>query len=157
MQLFVRQMDEAMATDILDWQYDKPYDFYNNEQTEDAMNEILDGSYYTIVDGSNALIGFFCMGADAKVPAGNQFGVYDEDLVDMGVGMNPNLVGKGNGFEFCTYVIQFIRQQPNNPSIRLTVATFNERAIHLYKKLGFVAEKNFSTGSTAFMTMVKKD
>lgn len=157
MQLFIDQMNEEASNDILTWQYDRPYDFYNNERTDEALQEILDGSYYRMNDENNVLIGFFCIGANAKVPAGNEFGVYNEDLVDMGVGMNPTYVGKGNGFEFCMHVIRFIQEHYPNKAIRLTVATFNERAIHLYEKLGFVSEEKFQTLFAQFQTMIRRE
>lgn len=150
-------MTKERATDILGWKYEQPYDFYNNELTDEALQEMLDGSYYALVDDQHALIGFFCTGANAQVPIGHRFGVYKEALVDMGLGMNPNLVGKGNGFEFCTQVMQFIRTQHENTPTRLTVATFNERAIRLYEKLGFVSEDRFTTDSAEFKTMVKSN
>ena len=70
--------------------------------------------------------------------------------------MNPNLVGKGNGFEFCSFIIKFIEENYNNTPIRLTVAKFNLRAIYLYEKLGFVMENEFSTDFAEFITMVKR-
>jgi RimJ/RimL family protein N-acetyltransferase len=36
------------------------------------------------------------------------------------------------------------------------VAKFNERAIHLYEKLGFVYENEFDTKNATFITMVKR-
>lgn len=156
MQLLTKPMTEERARDILGWKYEQPYDFYNNEVTDDALQEMLDGSYYAVIDSQNELIGFFCIGANAQVPIGHQFGVYKETFVDMGLGMNPTLVGKGNGFDFCTHVIQFIHMHHENTPIRLTVATFNQRAIHLYEKLGFVSQNRFSTHSAEFKTMVKK-
>ena len=62
MELFIRNMNKRMANDILNWKYDKPYDFYNNEVTDESMKEILDGSYYALVDEFKELIGFFCIG-----------------------------------------------------------------------------------------------
>ncbi|AWE07372.1 GNAT family N-acetyltransferase [Lysinibacillus sp. 2017] len=156
MKLYIENLNGNMANEILNWKYDKPYDFYNNEVTDEAMKEILDGSYYAIVDELKELIGFFCMGENAQVPIGKQFGVYIEDFVDMGLGMNPNLVGRGNGYEFCSFIIKFIQENCKSTPIRLTVAKFNLRAIHLYEKLGFVAENEFSTDFAEFMTMVKK-
>ena len=157
MKLFIENMNREMANDILNWKYDPPYDFYNNEITEEAMMEILNGSYYALVNEFKEIIGFFCIGENAQVPIGNQFGVYTEDLVDMGLGMKPNLVGKGNGFEFCSYIVRFIEENYQSTPIRLTVAKFNRRAIHLYEKLGFVLENEFSTDFAEFITMVKKD
>ena len=157
MTLLIENMSRYMAKDILNWKYDEPYDFYNNELTDEALNELLDGSYYAVVNENKDLIGFFCIGENARVPIGNLFGVYKANLVDMGIGMNPELVGNGYGFDFCTYIVKFIEEKYNSTSIRLTVAKFNRRAIHLYEKLGFVFENEFSTDTTEFMTMVKKD
>lgn len=156
MQLKIKPMTEERATDILGWKYEQPYNFYNNELTAEALQEMLDGSYYSLVDEQNALIGFFCTGANAQVSIGHQFGAYTEDFIDMGVGMHPNLVGKGNGFDFCAQVISFIRAESKDTPIRLTVATFNKRAIRLYEKLEFISEKRFRTDSAEFETMVKK-
>ncbi|MGN7478285.1 GNAT family N-acetyltransferase [Solibacillus silvestris] len=156
MKLFMKKMNREMAVNILTWKYDKPYDFYNNELTEEAMQEILDGSYYALIDEDKELIGFFCVGENAKVPVGKRFGVYNEDLIDIGIGMNPNLTGKGNGSGFCAYIIKTVEEKHNSKTIRLTVAKFNHRAIHLYKKLGFVSENEFKTDSTEFITMVKR-
>lgn len=71
--------------------------------------------------------------------------------------MNPKLVGKGNGFEFCSFILRYIEEKYKGTPIRLTVAKFNQRAIHLYEKHGFVMKNKFSTGFAEFITMVKKD
>ena len=155
MEIIFENMNSKMATAILDWKYEEPYDFYNNEQTMEVLEELLDGSYYAIVNKNKEVIGFFCTGESARVPSGNKFDVYKGDFIDMGIGMHPNLVGQGRGFEFCTYIIKFIEDNYPSNSLRITVATFNERAIHLYKKLGFVKENEFSNDFTKFMTMVR--
>ena len=155
MEFFIEKMNSKMATTILGWKYEQPYDFYNNEQSDEAFEELMDGSYYAIADKNKEVIGFFCIGESAQVPRGIHFGVYKADLIDMGVGMHPNLVGKGSGFEFCTGIMKFIEEKYPSKSLRLTVAMFNQRAIHLYKKLGFVKEDEFSNDVTEFMTMVR--
>lgn len=153
--LIIEYMNEEIAKDVLNWKYDKPYNFYNNELTDEGMKELLNGSYHVLVDEVKEIIGFFCIGESAQVPIGTLYGVYSDDIVDMGLGMNPNLVGKGNGFEFCSFVLQFIEENYKGTPIRLTVATFNQRAIHLYENLGFVMENEFSTDIAEFITMVK--
>ncbi len=75
----------------------------------------------------------------------------------MGLGMNPKLVGKGSGLNFCSFILFYIEQNYKDIPIRLTVATFNHRAIHLYEKLGFVKKDAFSSDFAEFMTMVKTD
>ena len=156
MKLIIEDMNEKMAKEVLNWKYDKPYDFYNSELTNEGMEEMLDGSYYALINDFNELVGFFCIGETAQVPIGNQYSVYTEDLVDMGLGMNPAHVGKGNGFQFCSYILNFIEQDYKSTTIRLTVAKFNQRAIYLYEKLGFVLESEFKNELAEFITMVKK-
>ena len=155
MQLHIKKMTVKKARHILAWKYEEPYDFYNNEGTDEALEEMFDGSYYALLNEQNDVVGFFCIGENARVPIGHQFGVYVDDFVDLGLGMHPNLIGKGNGTAFCTYIIQYIENHYGGKPIRLTVAKFNKRAIHLYEKLGFVKAAEFASKTTEFMTMIK--
>lgn len=155
LEICIENMSEQIAKKILGWKYEQPYDFYNNELTDESIKEMLDGLYYALVNDNQALLGFFCIGEWAQVPVGNQYGVYSDDFVDIGLGMNPKLVGKGNGFEFCSFIISHIENNHSCTPIRLTVAKFNERAIHLYGKLGFVRKNEFTTDFADFIVMVK--
>lgn len=156
MQLLIENMNEELAKEILSWEYEKPYDFYNNELTDESVKELLDDSYYALVNEDQKLIGFFCTGDNAQVPVGRKFGVYSEFAIDMGLGMNPKYVGKGSGFEFCSFILRYIEENDKGTPVRLTVAKFNQRAIHLYEKLGFEKKDEFSTDFAEFMTMVKR-
>lgn len=155
MKLFVSQMNKELAEEILKWKYDPPYDFYNNEFNSDHVIEMMENPYYAVVDANNRLIGFFCIGKPAQVPSGDKYGAYMEEMVDLGIGMNPALTGKGFGAEFFSFIIQYMQANFEDISIRLTVAKFNERAIHLYEKFGFDKIKEFAMESTAFQIMVK--
>ncbi|WP_163580537.1 GNAT family N-acetyltransferase [Gracilibacillus saliphilus] len=156
MHLTIKNMDENLARKLLQWRYEKPYDFYNSEVTEEELNERLDGSYKAIIDDEGNLFGFLCTGETAQIPVGHKFGVYKAKSIDLGLGMNPDNVGKGYGYQFGSFIINYIKE--NNPEvpIRLTVATFNNRAIHLYEKLGFVEKDKFTTDYAEFMTMIKE-
>ena len=156
MKLFIENMTENIVHDLLNWKYEKPYDFYNNDLTDEEVKERLDGSYYALVDERKELVGFFCIGETAQVPKGKQFGVYKDDFVDIGLGMNPKQIGKGNGVEFFSFILRTIEEKFKGTPIRLTVAKFNQRAIHLYTKLGFVMETEFNTDFAEFFTMVRK-
>ncbi len=70
--------------------------------------------------------------------------------------MHPDYVGKGYGYEFCTFIVNYIKEKYGETPIRLSVATFNKRAIHLYEKLGFVEKDVFSTDAAEFITMIKE-
>ncbi|MDN4491972.1 GNAT family N-acetyltransferase [Ureibacillus aquaedulcis] len=155
MKLKVFSMNEQYAIQILNWKYEPPYDFYNNECTKEALEELLDNTYYALVGTKNELFGFFCIGKSAQVAAGHAALAYEENFVDMGLGMNPLFVGEGRGAEFCSFIIKFIEEKHENTPIRLTVAEFNERAIRLYEKIGFKKENAFRTDRAKFMTMVR--
>ena len=152
----VMEMDEEKMVDILRWHYEKPYDFYNNEETAEARAELLNGTYHAVVDEEGQVFGFFCTGTSAQVPAGKEYGVYDEDCIDMGLGMHPERTGKGTGHPFCSFILEQIEARHPGKPVRLTVASFNRRAIRLYEKLGFVRQHAFSTDASDFITMSRK-
>lgn len=148
------KMTKERAIDILNWDYEPPYDFYNNDVTDLAIRELVNGDYQVVVDENQDVIGFYCVGSPAQVFAGMLVGVYDQPCLDVGFGMRPDLTGQGLGTEFCTFILNDIKGLSSNP-IRLTVTTFNHRAIHLYEKLGFVKDKTFKRDEFEFITMVK--
>ncbi|MEK5040227.1 GNAT family N-acetyltransferase [Sporosarcina sp. FSL K6-3457] len=155
MKLTTIKMDEGFASQILNWRYDPPYDFYNNEHDAEAIKELLEDNYSVVVNDNDELIGFYCAGSSAQVPAGAKVGAYTEDIIDVGLGITPILTGKGNGFTFFSFVLESLYKTYGNVPVRLTVAKFNQRAIHLYEKFGFVKEMEFTTGSAEFQTMRK--
>ncbi|HJF33244.1 MAG TPA: GNAT family N-acetyltransferase [Sporosarcina psychrophila] len=155
MKLTAISMSEEFAYEILIWKYDPPYDFYNNEHDAEAVEELLENNYTVVVDQNRELIGFFCAGSAAQVPLGANVGAYKEDIIDIGLGMMPTLTGKGNGFTFFSFVIESLYKKYGVVPVRLTVAKFNQRAIHLYEQFGFVKEKEFTTDSADFQTMRK--
>ncbi|MFY3791897.1 GNAT family N-acetyltransferase [Ureibacillus sp. MALMAid1270] len=153
-QLLVKEMNQRFAEEILSWNYEPPYDFYNNELSGESLKELLNSEYRAVVDIQNNLIGFFCVGDSAQVPIGWQFGAYSKPFPDIGLGLKPTLTGKGNGSRFFSFILEQI-QKENQLQIRLTVAKFNERAIRLYEKFGFTKEMEFESPSAVFITMVK--
>jgi RimJ/RimL family protein N-acetyltransferase len=107
--------------------YDKPYDFYNNELTPEAVSEMLDDSYFTICDFDKRIVGFFCIGNSAQVP--NKLYSYSNNFTDIGLGIRPDLTGKGYGTLFFSVILS-------------------------YKKFGFRQEAEFIKGDTEFITMI---
>lgn len=155
MKLHVKNMDERKVVEILGWRYEAPYDFYNNEDTAEDRAELLNGSYHALTDENGQLVGFFCTGISAQVPAGYEYDMYTKDAIDMGLGLHPELTGKGGGLSFCLFILKQIEKQYPHLPVRLTVAAFNKRAIHLYEKLGFRKVNEFSTNKNDFYIMIK--
>jgi [ribosomal protein S18]-alanine N-acetyltransferase len=156
LKLYSRKMTREIALNILNWKYDPPYDLYNNEVSEDAFSELLNDGYIAVEGGTGELIGFYCSGPSAQVPAGRVLGVYSESAIDVGVGMHPMLTGKGNGYLFFSFVLNELGNLSPNSSFRLTVAKFNERAVKLYENHGFIKTFEFKTGTNEFVTMIKR-
>lgn len=152
MQLHPLQPEEAM--EIGKWRYEGIYAFYNSVESPEALTELLDGSYYAVRADNGELIGFFCLGPNAQVPAGRAEGLYEGlNVIDLGLGMRPALTGQGLGSSFLHVGLQFVREQLKSSTIRLTVACFNERAIRLYSQSGFVEVATFESKGTPFNIM----
>ncbi|MDG4658390.1 GNAT family N-acetyltransferase [Ectobacillus antri] len=143
-------MTEEYAVQIANWDYEYPYEFYNMEGSEEAVQELLAGSYQAVVAGED-VIGYFCTGKAAQVPAGQLAGIYDEPGIDIGVGMRPDLTGQKRGRPFFSFVLDHIDQ--GGLDLRLTVAAFNRRAIHLYEVFDFRIVNSFLRGNTEFYVM----
>lgn len=154
MEFSSRKIERQDAIDILNWRYDPPYDLYNNEVCEESIKELLNFNYLAIFDENDWLSGFYCTGDSAQVPAGRVKGAYSSPALDVGIGMHPDLTGKGKGKVFFSFVLNEIRESHPNTLIRLTVAAFNKRAIKLYENMGFVKEREFSNESHLFFTMI---
>lgn len=148
-------MTKSAATEILGWRYPYPYDFYNNEMSDESMDEMLDGTYRIILDEKGDLFGFYCIGKSAQVPAGRITGAYPEGFIDFGLGMRPAETGQGKGSEFFAYIRQEILRNHSGQPLRLTVAMFNKRAICLYENYAFIKDMEFKTDFAAFQTMME--
>lgn len=94
----IEQMNSTDAEQILKWTYQEPYSIYSMDESEESLNELLNGSYYLVLDDGGNLTGYFCFGESAKVPAGNLYGAYErKDYTDIGLGIRPDLCGQGLG------------------------------------------------------------
>lgn len=150
----MKPMTRDAALEISTWSYDEPFNFYDMDGGEEDLKELLNGSYFQMTDAQQHLAGFCCYGHSAQVPVGAQFGAYPEhDCIDFGLGMRPDLTGHGQGAAFLDSILQFLQSECGGESFRLTVATFNTRAIRLYEKLGFTPIKVFPANHVEFVTM----
>lgn len=152
----IAEMTRDLAEEILQWQYEAPYELYNNELTDESQKELMNGSYIAVVNENNQLTGYYCTGKSAIVPAGSEYGAYNENMIDIGLGLKPELTGAGRGRSFLTFILQNI-ETTNKESLplRLTVASFNKRAIKLYENVGFSTLQSFESNGIPFQTMIK--
>ncbi|WP_018758081.1 GNAT family N-acetyltransferase [Paenibacillus terrigena] len=136
------------AESMMNWRYQEPYDFYNFDNSEEMMSELMNGDYYSVFNDKDieSPIGFFCIGNSARVPAGYTAGIYNRsELMDVGLGLEPSQTGKGLGRIFVKEGMDYLRQLLNQEMFRLVVASFNERAIHVYRENGFVEHSKITS------------
>ena len=151
-------MDRNYAQSIVKWNYKGQYSIYNLEDTQQSINELLCGDYYSVSNGET-VIGFYCFGKSAQVPIGNSFGAYDnKEYIDIGLGLKPDYCGKGLGLSFLHEGLGFAKRNLHIDRFRLTVASFNVRAINVYQKAGFRVGMSFKRMSdneavVEFLTM----
>nr|WP_305953429.1 GNAT family N-acetyltransferase [Paenibacillus sp. P32E] len=140
----IAAMDEQQARKIVNWVYEPPYSIYNMTDDPEDIQEMLDGTYFSVLSTEGELVGFFCYGQNAQVPGGRLQGLYiGDDVLDIGLGMRPDLTGKGKGLGFVQAGLAFGQATYAPSGFRLTVAAFNQRAFTLYTQAGFVRTTSF--------------
>ena len=109
--------------------------------------------YYAVRSGG-ALVGFFCFGPGGQLPS---FDYAADGSLDIGLGLRPDLTGRGLGLEFVLAGLEFGRRHFAPAGFRLSVAAFNERAIQVYERAGFrrveVFTRNTNGGEIPFLVM----
>jgi ribosomal-protein-alanine N-acetyltransferase len=127
MEFGFKKMSDEEARIISEWRYEGPYSFYDADQDANDLEELLNprkrgDAYYSAFDERGELVGFF------------QFKVEGES-VEIGLGLRPDLTGKGLGPAYVLTGLGFARRAYAPETFRLAVATFNRRAIRAYEKV----------------------
>jgi [ribosomal protein S18]-alanine N-acetyltransferase len=111
----------AAEAAVLDaWRYEPPYDFYDGED-EPVQNP---ERFFVVRDDAGDLVGFYYFDEQ-------------EDAVEIGLGLRPDLTGRGLGLQFFRDGVAFARRTFRQERVVLNVAAFNERAIKVYERAGF--------------------
>ena len=148
MRFTLKQISPEDAYAISRWRYDEPYSIYNENPT--SVDSLLQTHFYyhSVYDERGDLVGYFCFGEDAKVRTGSRLGVYErESALDIGLGMRPDLTGHGLGEDFVRAGLRFAQETYSPPAFRLTVATFNLRAIRVYERAGLETVETFGAAT----------
>ena len=129
--------------ETLEWHYPPPYDFYDPGDDPPLNPERFRVTY----------------GEDGRVEAFWYFDHPEPGVVEIGIGLRPDLCGRGFGERCMRDELEYARREWSPHAFRLHVASWNGRAIALYERLGFreVGERHVRTfekfGEHEFMTM----
>ncbi len=154
--LLITPLDRPAAAAVAAWRYPPPYDVYNLEDPA-AVALFLsrrERGYYQVRAGSGELLAFCCFGEEGQVPGGD----YSAPALDVGLGLRPDLTGRGEGRRFLAAILAFGAARFGPQTMRLTVAAFNARAIRLYAAAGFHERQRFTStyGAQPFIVMVRE-
>ncbi|MFI5045877.1 MAG: GNAT family N-acetyltransferase [Acidimicrobiia bacterium] len=150
--MLIRPFTPEDARTVATWSYEPPFDIYdgNPASPEDYLAIDDDGyGYYAIVTTWQELIGFCCFGPEAMV-SGQQL---DEDTVDIGGGVRPDLVSQGVATTVFPKIMEFARTRFGCATFRTAVASFNERSLRLCQSAGFVTVRSFEGPGREFQEL----
>lgn len=127
------------AHEVYSWRYEGAYSFYDMSHNPEDFDEMVSPEsrerFYAAFDASGALSGFFSF-----IDEG------DSELT-IGLGLRPDLTGRGLGERFVRSGLEFGRHRLGARRFRLSVVTFNRRAIRVYERAGFRAGEKFVQAS----------
>jgi RimJ/RimL family protein N-acetyltransferase len=133
----VRPMTVDEAGRIASWRYSASWSVYDLSSVQPLIDDLA--SYYAVMAGET-LIGFCCTGDAARIP-----GLAEQPAtVDVGMGMDPTLVGRGYGTAFGRTVLAFLAGTYPDKALRAVVQGWNERTLRLTYRLGFEAVGNLT-------------
>jgi [ribosomal protein S18]-alanine N-acetyltransferase len=148
----VRPMTAADAQAIAAWRYPGEYSFYDADADPDDLAELLDpaewGRRYFAADDvpRHELAGFLMVKLTGRV-------------AEIGLGLRPDLTGRGLGESFVRACLRFASAALGAQSYTLAVAAFNRRAITVYERAGFREAGRFehytNGGLHAFIRMAR--
>lgn len=142
------------ARDICTWRYPSPYECYDMTDADAEWLVEPEAGFYAVLAGDQ-LIGFRSFGADGRVPGWD----YDDQALDTGGGLRPQMVGQRLGRPAISAGLAFGRAHFAPQAFRVTVATFNTRALGTVEALGFqrVGHFNAARDASSFEVLVRPE
>ncbi|MDE6997841.1 MAG: GNAT family N-acetyltransferase [Oscillospiraceae bacterium] len=124
------------------WRYGGEYAFYNRREPfrAECPDQPVEENLFVWLDSAGEVLGHVSYGPDGQIPTVEGY-AYSKDALDIGLGLRPDLCGRGLGAAFTALCLRFARERYGASRFRLSVAAFNERAIKVYQKAGFSIER----------------
>ncbi|MEJ8302742.1 GNAT family N-acetyltransferase [Saccharibacillus sacchari] len=150
------------AKKINNWSYEPPYAMYSFDGDDEDLQDLIGENYLGAYDAEGELVGFLCSGEAAQVPGARLAGLYEvRGYLDIGLGLRPDLTGRGIGEAFLRNGMNVLSERSGVNSFRLAVASFNKRAIEVYRRAGFREDRSFVSmvgiENVSFIQMLRED
>jgi GNAT superfamily N-acetyltransferase len=134
----VQPMTEHDARRVAAWRYDRRWSVYDLPSAQAILDDLA--NYFAVTSGTR-LVGFCCVGEAARVPGLTA----DPAVVDIGLGMEPDLVGLGHGVPFGQAALTYLTEAYPDKQFRAAVQAWNEPSLRLTRQLGFDDEGELTT------------
>jgi [ribosomal protein S18]-alanine N-acetyltransferase len=140
----IEPLTDEHAAAIGEWRYEFPYEWYDTSAdprrvdlfAQPARREGL----RAVIGDSGDLVGFFNF-------------VREGDEVRIGLGMRPDLTGRGLAQPFIQAGLDYARTEWEPKRFRLWFAWWNERALRAYRRAGFRAVAEHEARRSRFVEM----
>lgn len=151
----ISDMTTEYARLIVEWTYDDAYSLYNHDC--EFIEKCMDGKHFVFTNPNGELLGYLCFDEEARIPTMEK-NVYDNDFLDIGLHIRPDLTGKKLGNSFLRACLDFAKENYNKKGVRATIASFKKRAVNLCARAGFYCEREVTHSVTkSKFTIVKRD
>jgi RimJ/RimL family protein N-acetyltransferase len=117
----IEPASSASLAEVATWLYEPPYDFYNDDGKPVRNPE----RFFAVRDEDGRLIGSL------------YFEERKATRVFYGLGMRPDLTGRGLGIDLVRLGLEFAHERFPGRRVILDVADFNHRARKVYERAGF--------------------
>lgn len=155
--IVIRPLTRQEAVAVTGWRYRDDLSMYDGAPGQEegllVMTTEHYGYYALVREGE--LLGYCCFGPEGRVPGQP---APADDLLDIGGGLRPDLVGKGLGALGLPRVLSFAQERFSTRGFRTAIASFNRRSIVLCRWAGFRPTCTFrGPGGREFTELVLKD
>lgn len=129
------------AAIISRWRYEGEYAFYNSPEPfhPSCPGQPVEDGCFVWVDAGGEVLGHVSYGPDGQIPTAEGY-PYPDGYLDIGLGLRPDLCGRGLGGDFIERCLRFAEERYGASRFRLSVAAFNARAVKVYQRAGFSIE-----------------
>ncbi len=123
------KINETYFDQLIQWRYEEDFACYDMEDRLTTINQLFDKEGYEFFVG---------LSIDDEI-VGYMECFFKEDVMELGHGLNPMMIGQGLSYDFIECSIEFAVEHYDYSGdiIRILIEPFNKRAFKVYSRIGF--------------------